>query len=120
MANAKQVRIKGSLPFDLGDMNPELMKYINNFMRPSFGLRWCWEGCNLCSNHDGSNGQTMVYDFTITGVESLNLLFFVKMAKTIQSIPYGKIDYMLITDIDANIIVFDLTTASCQRVLEIQ
>lgn len=68
MSNVKEVFVKGSLPFDLNG-NDELQRVIGGLHAPSLGLKMAWGEKYYLPNMHG--GSTMMYHFTITGMEAI-------------------------------------------------
>lgn len=83
MANVKDVDIRGVLPFDCGDRNPEMMTILGILNMPMEGLRITYTGyADSVPNEHG--GKTAMVYFIICGQGATSDLFLVRMVKAVQ------------------------------------
>ena len=69
MANIKQVKIRGIVPFDYynDDIVAKMFAFITS---PSSGLEVTWKSAGYQPSQYG--GQTAMYEFTVTGQEAIS------------------------------------------------
>lgn len=83
MANVKDVEIRGTLPFDCGDRNPEMMEILAILNLPCEGLRITYTNyAEPVLNEYG--GKTAMVNFIICGQEAAADGFLARIVKAIK------------------------------------
>lgn len=67
MANVKQIKIRGIVPFNYYE-DPVVAKMFAYIVSPSSGLKITWKSAGYQPSKHG--GQTHMYEFIVTGKES--------------------------------------------------
>jgi hypothetical protein len=76
MANVKQIEIRGEIPYFCNE-DDTMRGFLATLNGPCIGIRISYsdEPSRLAPNADGSNGQTAMYRFVISGREAVSYKF---------------------------------------------
>ena len=96
MSNIKDVRITGTIPFDLGD-NPELIAMVGLINKPTSGLRLTYSEHEVSLVPNSHGGRTAMYGFRLTGMEAISFKALDEFCRLVQVLD-GTIDLKSIVD----------------------
>lgn len=103
MANVKNIKIIGELPFDCIS-NVELQPYLAAFNGPCYGLKIQWGQATMFPNEYG--GQTATYDFTVSGEEAVHYEWYKYFVGAVKR-ANGTVSKVFVKDIENNQILVD-------------
>lgn len=73
MSNVKKVSIKGYMPFDANNNNPNMLRILGQLNLPSLGIRINYNSNNMkMIPNPETNGKYMYYGFEISGQEAVS------------------------------------------------
>lgn len=98
MSNVKNVRIAGTIPFDLGD-NPELIAMVGLINKPTSGLRLTYSEHDVSLVPNSHGGRTAMYGFRLTGAEAISFKALDEFCRLVKGLG-GTIDLKTIVDLE--------------------
>lgn len=103
MANIKQIKITGRLPFNCCEYK-ELQPFLAQFLMPNIGIKIQWRDFEeYIPNQHG--GKTKMYDFAIFGEEAVNSNWIAALKGAVVECEGGRIDSVFVKDIENNVIL---------------